>query len=123
MRGTAVPVLIAILTFSGAVLSLGPTEGATMPDDLESPLTSRLSGDLDEVLSSGTDMVSLIVQFRDGPTDGDREFVEDIGFSVRRTFTVVPAISVEGHPDLIARLLDNDRVKYVENNDPVVHDM
>ncbi|MGA1872787.1 MAG: S8 family serine peptidase [Thermoplasmatota archaeon] len=123
MRGIAVPVLIAILTLSGAVLSLGPTEGATMPDDLESPLTSRLSGDLDEVLSSGTDMVSLIVQFRDGPTDGDREFVEDIGFSVRRTFTVVPAISVEGHPDLIAGLLDNDRVKYVENNDPVVHDM
>jgi serine protease AprX len=84
---------------------------------------NRVSNELTEILEDEKEMVSLIIQFRDGPTDNDNYYLKDLGFSIRRTFNVVPSISVDGPKVLIDKLLDNDRVIYVENNDPVVHDM
>ncbi len=84
---------------------------------------NRVSDELTEILEDESEMVSLIIQFKDGPTDNDNDYLKDLGFSIRRTFSVVPSISVDGPKVLIDKLLDNDRVIYVENNDPVVHDM
>ncbi len=82
---------------------------------------NRISKELEEYTDEDT--ISLIIQFRNGPLASDREFLEKTGFSIRRTFHVVPAISVEGPADLIENLVDNPRVSYIERNDPVIHDM
>jgi serine protease AprX len=83
----------------------------------------RVSNDLLNNDESELESVSYIIQFRDGPDTSDQKYLEDLGFTVRRTFTAVPAISVEGPVGLIDRILENARVTYLEKNDPVVHDM
>jgi len=55
---------------------------------------SKLSSDMNGIDSSGDEMVSLIVQFSNGPEDRDIHFIEDIGFSIRRTFTAVSVFSI-----------------------------
>ncbi|MEA3558178.1 MAG: S8 family serine peptidase, partial [Candidatus Thermoplasmatota archaeon] len=67
--------------------------------------------------------VSLIVQFVDGPKERDIDLLEELGFSIRRTFTAVPAVSVDGPYGMLEQLLERDRVIYVERNDPIIHDM
>ena len=66
---------------------------------------------------------SFIIQFEDGPRQDDGEFLLDLGFVIRRTFTAVPGLSVDGPANLIHEIARNRRVTYVENNDPVVLDM
>ncbi|MGA1866218.1 MAG: S8 family serine peptidase [Thermoplasmatota archaeon] len=123
MIGRDRPLSQALIAVSLIILSIGPAVANEDPGSSEFSYCSRLSFELERILHTDRERVSLIVQFRDGPTDKDREFLEDIGFSVRRTFKVIPAISVDGHISLIERLLDNERITYIENNDPVVLDM
>ncbi|MBN1540194.1 MAG: S8 family serine peptidase [Candidatus Thermoplasmatota archaeon] len=123
MRGRDRPLLQTFIAVSFILLSIGPAVAVKDPDLAEFALSSRVSTELDRVLSTEQESISLIVQFTDGPTDKDRKFLEDLGFSVRRTFRMVPAISADGPSSLIDRLLNNERVTYIENNDPVVLDM
>ncbi|MGA1793857.1 MAG: S8 family serine peptidase [Thermoplasmatota archaeon] len=123
MRGKTTPMWIAIILVLGMLITLPPSgEGAGGSNDFRFP-GSKIAKDLDNVIGPDTEEVSLIVHFRDGPGDHDREFLERTGFSVRRTFSVVPAISVDGTSDLIDILLENERIIFIENNDPVVLDM
>lgn len=92
-------------------------------EGLEFPVEMKLSSDLDGQDEIEDGVVSYIVQFRDGPRSSDTHFLEDLGFTIRRTFNAVPAISIEGPAGLLDRIIENERVTYVENNDPVVHDM
>ncbi len=83
----------------------------------------KISRDLIDIEADEEGMASFIVQFRDGPTGSDRSFLEDLGSTIRRTFHVVPAISIDGPFQLIDMIIENKRVTYIENNDPVALDM
>ncbi|MDG6225871.1 MAG: S8 family serine peptidase [Candidatus Thermoplasmatota archaeon] len=109
---------ITMICMMVLIMSIDHSDAGTIPSFTH---RGRISPDMANVLPEGK--VSLIVQFRDGPLYEDREFLEGLGFTIRRTFEAVPAISIDGAHHLIDRVLDNDRVTYVENNDPVVHDM
>ena len=84
---------------------------------------SRLSPDLDGFLQEEKDEIGLIVQYASEIRSGDLEFLGSLGFSVQRTFHIVPALSVLGPLDALSHLLENDRIIYVEHNDPVIPDM
>ncbi|MFO8051613.1 MAG: S8 family serine peptidase [Thermoplasmatota archaeon] len=100
------------------IISDGSLHDLPYPDPL-----SKISPDIDEHIALEDGTISLIVQFRDGPLERDRRFLEGLGFMIRRTFKAVPGISVQGPDGLLDSIVKNDRVTYVENNDPVVHDM
>ena len=84
---------------------------------------SRLSPDLDGALPEDTDEIGLLVQYRSEIGTEDREFLGSLGFRVQRSFHVVPALSILGPRDALSRLIGNDRIIYVEHNDPVIPDM
>jgi serine protease AprX len=123
MRGRWISSVAVTLLVLGLFTSFAGGNRETTREKIPEIDVPRLSRDLDKVLSSDTELVSLIVHFRDGPLGSDSSFLEDLGFSIRRTFSVVPAISVDGSREMIEKVLENDRVAYIENNDPVVHDM
>ncbi len=113
--------VIIILSAISIVVSDPQAEKSTMERIIDRVSPDLIDEDDSTTLENG--MVSYIVQFRDGPVSRDRAFLENLGFSTRRTFNVVPSISIEGPPGLLEKILENDRVTYIENNDPVVHDM
>jgi serine protease AprX len=86
-------------------------------------VTDKICSDLIEPLSKGEENIGLIVQFKDGPRSTDRSFVRDLGFDIKRSFHVVPALSIFGPTSKLDSLLKNNRVTFVEHNDPVVIDM
>jgi serine protease AprX len=120
MRSKVLAVLTLIFLVSPVAASI---VGSGEPGVMKKMITQRISKDLLERENSADGKVSYIVQFRDGPLDSDRRFLENLRFSVRRTFHVVPAISIEGPAGITDMILENERVTYIENNDPVVHDM
>ncbi|MBN1390726.1 MAG: S8 family serine peptidase [Candidatus Thermoplasmatota archaeon] len=123
MRGGDKTRLMAMISVSFMLMSIFPAGAFSFPAMNELGGKIKVSPELVRILSTDRDSVSLIVQFRDGPAEQDRELLEDLGFSIRRTFRVVPAISMDGPPGLIEKLVEEERVTYVENNDPVVLDM
>jgi serine protease AprX len=84
---------------------------------------AKLSPDLNKPMANENTEIGLIVQFKDGPTNADKAFIESLGFSILRTFHVVPAYSMIGPKSAIETLEAHKRVKYIEHNDPVVIDM
>jgi len=121
MRVISTLVLAGLLLMSGSIILLFGDVSSIPGDGSTAGTMNRLSRDLERGIEE--DVISLMIQFEDGPLPSDSGFLERTGLSVRRTFHVVPAISVEGPAELIDRLLENPRVTYVERNDPVVHDM
>ncbi|MGA1822628.1 MAG: S8 family serine peptidase [Thermoplasmatota archaeon] len=118
-KGSISAALAAVLL----LLVLAPASGRSEPGISSIDPMTKIASDLRDVEASDDGTVSLIVHLKDGPTNSDKSFIESLGFSVRRTFTVVPGYSVDGPLNMIDRLAQSNRVVYVENNDPVVHDM
>ena len=86
-------------------------------------LSPKLSLDLAQPSNDGRSVIKLIIQFK-GDLDGSEKlFLEGLGFSISRSFHVVPALSVRGPVSMIDRILENPDVIYVEHNDPVISDM
>ncbi len=96
----AILIAISMLMILAIPLSIG--EGKETQD---LNIRSRISSDLSYQGTSDNGMVSYIIQFKDGPNSNDAEFLKDIGFSIRRTFNVVPAISIEGPEGLLQKVL------------------
>ena len=114
--------LFVVLVFSIIILIVFPTlpppsSSSVVTKNLSSP--SKICSDLDAPLAKNPESVRLIVQFRDGPTPTDQGFIEGLGFSIQRTFHIVPALSVYGPTAALDDLLASDRVVFVEHNDPV----
>ena len=100
-------------------VSMGISE--TTPDALLEK--SRLSPDLENPIPDEKNEIGLIVQFASGIRPSDREFAESLGFSIKRTFHIVPALSIWGPQDALTNILENDRIIYIEHNDQVILDM
>jgi hypothetical protein len=75
---------------------------------------NKLSSDLDEPLDDNPARIGLIVHFKDGPRDSDKELVKNLGFTIKRTFHVIPALSITGPTNRLDDLLDLNRVTYIE---------
>jgi serine protease AprX len=84
---------------------------------------NKLSSDLDEPLDDNPGRIGLIVHFKDGPRDSDKELVKNLGFTIKRTFHVIPALSITGPTHRLEDLQEMNRITYIEHNDPVVLDM
>ncbi|WP_455392169.1 S8 family serine peptidase [[Eubacterium] cellulosolvens] len=100
-----------------------PTAKTSNVDSDEVNPGSKLCSDLTKPLAKNPATIDLIIQFKDGPRDEDKRVVEKLGFSIKRTFHVVPALSVHGPTSRLDELLAHNRVTFVEHNDPVVLDM
>ncbi len=117
-----ITMLIAVIVMVlPVILSGGSSQGSIgLSDNWALP---RMSNDLEIVANDGRAEIELIVQFN-GDLDGSEKlFLEGLGFSILRSFHVVPALSVRGPTSMIDRILENPDVSYAEHNDPVISDM
>ena len=119
------PVGTSRIIVAALLLVLSPVLYSTEAEPLDEAAgqVARIGEDLEKALLDGRLELSLIVQFDDGPDDKDREALEGSGWTVMRTFHVVPGFSVKGPVPLLEALLDVPGVVYIENNDQVVLDM
>jgi len=117
--------------FSGLLLLLLVAPGFVPPTSTGGSVTApdaifektRLSPDLYGPLQTEKNDIGLIVQFAPGIRNRDIEFIKSLGFSVQRTYKIIPALSIHGPREAMSLLLENERIIYVEHNDPVVIDM
>jgi serine protease AprX len=105
------PVLAGALTDTGA---FPPVNVKAFPE---------LSRDLYDVLDRGDRELNLIVQFRDGPSKKELDWLGSLGFEVKRTLSTIDAVSIIGPRDAFDALSTRMSIAYIENNDPVVSDM
>ncbi len=69
------------------------------------------------------EVVSVIVQFRDGTDAGDRALLQRLGLRLVHRYVGVDACHVEGPVGAVWALVDSGRTWYVEPDLPLVHDM
>ena len=107
------------------LIILGPFTFEAIPNyEAETPGSiQKLCADMNAPLTKGKAKIDLIVQFIDGPSQSDKVFVENLDFTIKCTFHVVPALSIQGPTKELEELLKYERVTFIEHNDPVVLDM
>jgi serine protease AprX len=116
-------VIIVSFLFSHILLLPLPIRGDDSTSFSELEINSKLSPDLKKPLLETYGDIRLIIQFYDELKESDKELVEGLGFTIQRTFHVVPSLSVNGPVSAIEDLQKNKRIKYIEHNDPVIPDM
>lgn len=131
MRSTLVAATVAILLSSMIILV---PQGTGESNEID--LSYKISPDLKSLITDHPDKMhykdtgsgsfrngSLIIQFRDRVGKDDISYLENLGFDIRRTFSAVPAVSVDGPIHLLDEIINKENVIYAERNDPVVADM
>ena len=113
--------IVAMVLLLPVTLSDGSSLDPTVqPDERTLP---RYSADLERPTEDGRVEIELIVQFHNDLDGTEKLFLEGLGFSILRSFHVVPALSVRGPTSMIYLILENPEVSYVEHNDLVISDM
>jgi serine protease AprX len=73
------------------------------------------------LLAAGPDEnLGVVVQFKDGPSGDDMNFMDAIGLTVHRTYTAIPAVFATGTKESVVRLSGWHRTHWMEYNEQMV---
>jgi len=94
------------------------TQEPFIQEDVIDPI---LRSEINEI--NDDSLLEIIVQFKGGLEPDDLQYVNELGFQVIREYSVIPGVHCIGTINAIETLANNDRVFWMEYNEPLEYFM